>query len=388
MRTTNKAVKRTACTRVREWADTFGEVCLRDLTLMSRYWQVPFINLFLATPHVTFTHDDIIHLLDGRYVGQDRLKQEIAYSFFIHLSLIQQRSFRPDTSSRQLADWTAVPDPEAVLLQHGNLEVNGNIIIQGPTGAGKTSIIRILSELMGFPIVMISCNTLVSSGVVGSSIPDAFMGAYNLYGEEALPYSVVVLTEVDKLREKEEGDAIRNELLSLMDRPGRIEFNTRTGDRGENLSIPTDNMLFIADGVFSGMDAFYKPHLTFSLSADGLVVNESNIRKEHFERWGLPAELLGRITNCVSVQPLTEKDILELLESNSSPIIPIRKMMEAKGGRLIFTDEGKAFLAERTAKSPYGVREIVTLLNQAFKAFLYAGNPLSGTLVINKHSFI
>ena len=277
-----------------------------------------------------------------------------------------------------------------------------NVLLLGPTGVGKTHLIRSAAELIGVPFVKADATKFSETGYVGGDVDDLVRDLVRKAGGSVAKAShgIIYLDEVDKLATRGEsggrdvsGRGVQTNLLKLMedgdvplvspnDMTGQLQAAMtamRGGGPPQAETVNTRHILFIVSGAFSGMDQLIRRRL----EADHLLRPESQARLPRnagidwlLERaatadliaYGLEPEFIGRLPVRVACHGLDEDDLFDVLrKSESSLIHQYERAFAAYGITCEFRDEGLRQLARRASSENTGARGLMTVCERVFR---------------------
>lgn len=189
--------------------------------------------------------DQIKSYLDKYVIGQDEAKKTLAVAVYNHYKRILHRN-----------------DPERKV----NID-KSNILLLGPTGCGKTHLVKTIAKMLGVPCYIGSATSLTASGYVGDDIESLLSGLLMNcnYDMEAAQQGIVFIDEIDKIAKKDTGTSITRDvsgecvqqgLLKMIEghRVGVPPFGGRKHPEQPLLYVDTSNILFICAGAFVGLD--------------------------------------------------------------------------------------------------------------------------------------
>jgi ATP-dependent Clp protease ATP-binding subunit ClpX len=283
-------------------------------------------------------------------------------------------------------------------FQHVRLTLEGreaphyqkqNVLILGPTGVGKTHLIRSAAELIGVPFIKADATKFSETGYVGGDVDDLVRDLIRRAGGDVLraSHGIVYLDEVDKLASSPDassrdvsGRGVQTNLLKIMedgdvpvlspnDVTGQLQ-SAMAAARGNAAGMPdtisTRHILFIASGAFSGLDAAIRtrlgtPRLSQTKSLGALTTAD-------LVRYGLEPEFVGRLPVRVAVEALDEEDLfLVLSRSESSLIHQYERSFSAYGIKVRFRDDALRALAALAKDEQTGARGLMTALERTFR---------------------
>jgi ATP-dependent Clp protease ATP-binding subunit ClpX len=270
-------------------------------------------------------------------------------------------------------------------IENPQLKAKSNILIAGPTGSGKTELIRVVSKLLGVPMVQIDATTLTPRGYVGESVDvcvERLLSAAGLVAGLA-ERGIVFLDEFDKLGCSDEqgsfrSKAVQQELLRLVEGDA-IEI--RHPSREEPYVVNTDHILFIAAGAFVGLFE-RKEERAISFSAEHKAAGQEGLSASRLASFGLIPELVGRFPVGVLTRGLSRQELVAILtEPEESLIRYYVESARAEGVELRVTDGFLAAVAEKAIKDGLGARGLKKHLEAAFSDFLYRIDEYRGQAV-------
>jgi endopeptidase Clp ATP-binding regulatory subunit ClpX len=286
-------------------------------------------------------------------------------------------------------------------FQHVRLTLEGNaapfyqkqnVLLLGPTGVGKTHLIRSAAELIGVPFVKADATKFSETGYVGGDVDDLVRDLVRRAGGDVkkAEHGIIYLDEVDKLATRGEpsgrdvsGRGVQTNLLKLME-DGDVPLvspNDMTGQLQSAMSamrgagglqpetVSTRHILFIVSGAFSGMKQLQSP-------GHGMRHQKKNpaleISTPDLIAYGLEPEFVGRLPVRVACHGLSEDDLFDVLrKSESSLLRQYERAFSAYGVTCKFTDDGLRRLAKLAADEKTGARGLMTICERVFRDFKF-----------------
>ena len=263
-----------------------------------------------------------------------------------------------------------------------------NVLLLGPTGVGKTHLIRSAADLIGVPFVKADATKFSETGYVGGDVDDLVRDLIRRAGGDVnrASHGIVYLDEIDKLASRTEagrdvsGRGVQTNLLKIMedgdvpvlspnDVTGQLQ-SAMSAARGNTPGMPdsisTRHILFIASGAFVGLDAIVRARLEKPALAVAKTLAEA--RTTDFIRFGLEPEFVGRLPVRVACHALDTDDLFEVLhKSESSLIHQYERAFAAYGIKLRFEPAALRKLAELARDEETGARGLMTVLERVFR---------------------
>lgn len=259
-----------------------------------------------------------------------------------------------------------------------------HILMLGPTGAGKTHLVRTLAEGLGVPFALADAASLVESGYVGEHLSDVFRRLLIITkGDvEWAHHGIVFIDEIDKIRRQESGsrdvagEGVQASLLAPLD-GSRIEVSF--GNRIS--SIDTGRLLFICTGAFVGLADIIRRRInagrSFGFQASANVAGELTddqilARGElaDLREYGFIPEFLGRFAVITTVSSLSRDDMINLLKNtDGSPLQRNVNWFATHGVELIVPDETLGMIADQAIANGTNARGLDRALTRMLAPF-------------------
>ena len=282
-------------------------------------------------------------------------------------------------------------------FQHVRLSLEGhdapfyqkqNVLLLGPTGVGKTHLIRSAADLIGVPFVKADATKFSETGYVGGDVDDLVRDLIRRAGGDAkrASHGIIYLDEIDKLASSTPGGrdvsgrGVQTNLLKLMedgdvpvlspnDVTGQIQ-SAMSAARGNTPGMPdsisTRHILFIASGAFVGLDKIVRERL-----ASPSISPEKSLARANtadFIKFGLEPEFIGRLPVRVACHALDENDLFNVLsKSESSLVRQYQRAFAAYGITLRFQPAALRKLASLAREEQTGARGLMTVLERSFR---------------------
>src|SRR6266850_4011852 len=273
-----------------------------------------------------------------------------------------------------------------------------NIILVGPTGVGKTFLIRNAADLIGVPFVKADATKFSETGYVGGDVEDMVRDLVRLAeGDVArAQYGIIYIDEIDKIAAANNmsgrdvsGRGVQTNLLKLMeetevsarspnDIAGQIQAMMDFNQRGRKSpsTINTKHILFIVSGAFGGLEKIVSrrlPQSTIGFAAKDrpLETAEETLDQSQtrdFIEFGFEPEFIGRLPVRVVCHSLKVEDLFLILKNSEGSIIrQYEQDFAAYGIEVLFADEGLRRIAEHAAEERTGARGLMTVSERVFR---------------------
>lgn len=261
----------------------------------------------------------------------------------------------------------------AVNQTSNNFRNKSHILISGPSGTGKTEMVRVVSRELDIPFFAANCPDYTKAGYYGKDVPSILMGLINAAnGDQAkAEHGILILDEIDKLvtyqDDKGFGKAVLHELLKILDRDV-IEVDLSKSN-GEKFMFDTSNLTVICMGSF---DELYEQKKQNKKNTIGFgAVNEEKEQKvrldeDDFIKWMGP-EFVGRVGEFTETDELTHKTVLKILKESKISQWKIAERDFAERGIKLYATSG---YFNAVAKKGYSKKLGVRKLNKEVKRTL------------------
>jgi ATP-dependent Clp protease ATP-binding subunit ClpX len=273
-----------------------------------------------------------------------------------------------------------------------------NIVLVGPTGVGKTFLIRNAADLIGVPFVKADATKFSETGYVGGDVEDMVRDLLRLANGDVTraQYGIIYIDEIDKIAgatnvtgRDVSGRGVQTNLLKLMeetevparspnDIAGQIQAMMDFTQRGRKAptTINTKHILFIVSGAFGGLEKIVRQRLREATIGFGAKERPPETTSEvmalaqtrDFIEFGFEPEFIGRLPVRVVCHSLNVDDLFLIVKNSEASIIrQYEQDFAAYGIEVLFSDEGLRRIAERAAEEQTGARGLMTVCERVFR---------------------
>lgn len=314
----------------------------------------------IPAPHV------IKQRLDEYVIGQDKAKKVMAVAVYNHYK-------------------RALLGEQKGVLEDVTIE-KSNILMLGPTGSGKTYMVKTLARLLDVPLAIADATSLTEAGYIGDDIESVVSKLLAAAGNdvERAERGIIFIDEIDKIAKKQQtnardvsGESVQQELLKLLE--GSI-VEVPVGSNQKNAMTPmatvnTENILFICGGAFPELENIVKERLSCRsfMGFNGELKDRFDQDKdllgkttnEDLRKFGMIPEFLGRLPVMVSLSGLDHPLMKRILTEPKNAILKqYEKLLAYDEVKLVFEDEALDWIAEQALGKETGARALRAIIEE------------------------
>ncbi len=335
-----------------------------------------------AKIHFDLKPEELIAYLDRYIVRQDEAKAVLATKICTHFNRIT-RAQREGDSTRDMVG-----------------RIKNNVLLVGPTGVGKTYIVKLIAKRIGVPFVKGDATKFSETGYVGGDVEDLVRDLVREADDdiERAQYGIIYIDEIDKIagsRNIVGADVSRSGVQRALLKPmeetevdlkvphdpiamiQEIERFRKTGKK-EKRSVNTGNILFIMSGAFNELEEIIRKRVARQGIGFGADLKTSHapteilqqLKSEDLIEFGFESEFVGRLPVRTVLGALDENALYEILTNPSNPIVIGKKLdFAAYGIEIKFADETLRLLAREAYTENTGARGLVSAVEGALLPF-------------------
>ena len=267
------------------------------------------------------------------------------------------------------------------------------MLMIGPTGCGKTYLVKTLAKLLDVPLAITDATSLTEAGYIGDdieSVVSKLLAAADNDVEKA-EQGIIFIDEIDKIAKKKNtsqrdvsGESVQQGMLKLLE---GSEVEVPVGANSKNAMVPlttvnTKNILFICGGAFPDLDNIIKERLTkqatigFNAELKDKYDHDKNILSkvtiEDLRAFGMIPEFIGRLPIIFTLQGLDEDMLVKILKEPKNAILKqYQKLLALDEVKLEFEDDALRAIAEKAVKKNTGARALRAIIEEFMLDIMY-----------------
>ncbi len=268
-----------------------------------------------------------------------------------------------------------------------------NMLMIGPTGCGKTYLVKTLAKLLDVPLAIADATSLTEAGYIGDDIESVIsklLAAADNDVERA-EQGIVFIDEIDKIARKKEthsrdvsGESVQQGMLKLLE---GSEIEVPVGASSKNAMVPlatvnTKNILFICGGAFPDLEEIIKERLHKQTGIGfGAVLKDdvdkektilSKVTVEDIRKFGMIPEFIGRLPIIFTLEGLGKEMMVKILKEPKNAILKqYQKLLELDEVKLVFDDGALEAIAEKALERDTGARALRSIIEDFMLDIMY-----------------
>ena len=310
--------------------------------------------------------------LDSYVIGQEYAKKVMSVAVYNHYK-------------RVLSD--DIEEDDGIEIEKSNM------LMVGPTGCGKTYLVKTLAKILQVPLAITDATSLTEAGYIGDdveSVLSKLLAAADNDVEKA-EHGIIFIDEIDKIAKKRNtnsrdvsGESVQQGMLKLLE---GSDVEVPVGATSKNAMVPlttvnTRNILFICGGAFPELEKVIKNRLTkqssigFEAELKDKYDNDENILSkvttEDLREFGMIPEFLGRLPIVFTLQAMTEDMLAQILTQPKNAILKqYKKLLALDEVDLKFDDEAVHCIAKKALKKNTGARALRAIIEDFMLDIMY-----------------
>lgn len=323
--------------------------------------------------------------LDEYVIGQDHAKKVISVAVYNHYKRIIADSKKSENEKEEKHELLYIPEETEI--------EKSNMLLIGPTGCGKTYLVKTLAKLLNVPLAIADATTLTEAGYIGDDIESVVS---KLLAEadndvERAEQGIIFIDEVDKLAKKTNqhsrdinGESVQKGMLKLLE---GSEVEVPVGASSKNAMVPmtqvnTKNILFICGGAFPDLEEIIKQRLSkqssigfnASLKADLDKDKEimDKVTVEDLKKFGFIPEFIGRLPVICNLHGLDEEMLTKILKEPKNAILKqYERLLAFDEVKLLFDEDALGEIAKKAMERETGARALRAIIEEYMLDIMY-----------------
>ena len=268
-----------------------------------------------------------------------------------------------------------------------------NMLMIGPTGSGKTYLVKTLARILDVPLAITDATSLTEAGYIGDdieSVVSKLLAAADNDVEKA-EQGIIFIDEIDKIAKKKNtsqrdvsGESVQQGMLKLLE---GSDVEVPVGANSKNAMVPlttvnTKNILFICGGAFPDLEGIIKERLTKQSSIGfGADLKDkynhdktilSKVTTEDLRNFGMIPEFLGRLPIVFTLDGMNEDMLVKILKEPKNAILKqYQKLLALDEVKLAFEDGALTAIAEKAMKKDTGARALRAIIEEFMLDIMY-----------------
>ena len=268
-----------------------------------------------------------------------------------------------------------------------------NMLMIGPTGSGKTYLVKTLARLLDVPLAIADATSLTEAGYIGDDIESVVSKLLAAAGNDVqkAEQGIIFIDEIDKIAKKKNtnqrdvsGESVQQGMLKLLE---GSEVEVPVGSNSKNAMVPlqtvnTKNILFICGGAFPGLEDIIKERLTkqssmgFQADLKDKYNDDPNILEkvtiEDIRNFGMIPEFIGRLPIIFTLKGLDQDMLVQILKEPKNAILKqYQKLLALDEVQLEFEDGALEAIAEKALKKNTGARALRAIIEEIMLDIMY-----------------